>query len=193
MLPAVKLNFLAQTRAQLFGAFRRVRQSFEQCAEIQSRACRQNGQFSALTHFGENLHSLAAILTCGENLLGLDEVDQVVRHSTLFGQRHLRSADIEMLVDLGGIANEHFAVQPLGEPNRQRRFAGSGGPEDDDKWGGRSHLEKFQIRPSKTTAAKISVPEICAQLGFTERLLSGTWLDIVVKRGTQFDEGALEL
>jgi len=65
-----------------------------------------------------------------------------------------------MLVDLGGIANEHFTVQPLGEPNGQRRFAGSSGPEDDDKGDGPSHLEEFQKRQSKTTASKISVPEI---------------------------------
>src|ERR1700722_2135407 len=119
-----------------------------------------------------------------------------MRNSVLFSCRNFCRADIEKLVNLRGIANQHLPIQALGEPNRERRLAGSSRPENDDKRGERAHLETVQKRHSShssTTAARISVPKTCVRLSFTSVLLLGARLDIVVKSGAQFDKRAFEL
>ena len=87
---------------------------------------------------------VAAVISGRENFRRLDEVDQVMRDAALLGCGNFRGADIEAAVNLRGIANQHLPIQALGEPNRERRFAGSSGPEDDDELRKRAHPENFQ-------------------------------------------------
>ena len=54
-----------------------------------------------------------------------------MRDSLLLGGRDFCGADIEMAIDLRGIADEDFAVEFFGEGDGQRGFSGGCGAEDD--------------------------------------------------------------
>ena len=53
---------------------------------------------------------MPAIFAGGKKFVGFNEVNQMMCDSLLFGERNLRRADIEVTVNLGGIADENFAV-----------------------------------------------------------------------------------
>ena len=61
-------------------------------------------------------------------LVGIDEVDQVVRMPALLGGSYLSGADVEVAIDLCRIAGENFSGKLLGEMNGKSRLAGGRGP-----------------------------------------------------------------
>ena len=75
---------------------------------------------------------------------GIEQIDQMVRDVLLLGGRNFAGADVEMTVELRGIADENFAVEFLGELEAQRGFAGGGGAENYDQRREAGHPENFQ-------------------------------------------------
>ena len=126
----------AQRFAEILGARGRLRQAFQQRAEIETRSGGDDWHFSAETQPGKDFFGAAAIVAGGEYFVRLDEVDEVMRDFSLSSDRNLRGADVEVAIDLGGIANEDFGVEAFGERDSERRFAGSSGAEDDDEGSG---------------------------------------------------------
>ena len=117
-----------------------------------------------------------AIFTRSENFCWLDEIDKMVRDSALFGEGNFSGADIEMAVDLRGIANKDFAAQALGEIDSQRRFTRGGRPKNYDEPRELAHPEKAQWRSSSarsTSPASSRDPAICARLSFINFCVSG--------------------
>ena len=53
---------------------------------------------------------MPSIFASGKKFFGFNEVNQMMRDSLLLGERNLRRADVEIAVNLGGIAYEDFAV-----------------------------------------------------------------------------------
>jgi hypothetical protein len=100
-----------------------------------------------LTDFLQNKKRPAAILSGGENFVRFNEINEVMRNPALLGGQDFGRADIEVAINLSGIANENFAAKALGEPNPQSRLPGSGWAEDDDEargWIGDGHREKCE-------------------------------------------------
>jgi hypothetical protein len=126
-------------------------------------------RFGAFRDIGEAFEQAAAIFARSEDFFRLDEVDKVVRDSLLFRRRNFSSANVEPPVNLGGIADDDFAVALFSEFDTQRGLAGSGGTKDYDKWREATHPENFQQRirsPSMTNAARRSAPITWVRLGF---------------------------
>ena len=110
-----------------------------------------------------------AILTCRENFIRLNEIDQVMRNAALLCGRHFCGADIEMAIDLCRIANENLSAHPLGKFDPERRLAGSRGPEDDNEPREITHRANAQYRKrreSNTSAASNSAPTTCVRFSF---------------------------
>ena len=132
-----------QTLAQFFRARGGVGEAFEERAEVKSCAGGEDGQFGAAAEIVEREECVAAVVARGENFVGLDEVDEVMRDAVPIAPRDLCGADVEVAIDLRRIADEDFAVEAAGEFDGERGFAGGGGAEDDDeaRWrGGGVHL-----------------------------------------------------
>jgi len=138
---------VAQTLAQFFRARGGIGKAFEERAEVKPGSGGEDGQFGAAAEIVEREERVAAVVAGGEDFVGLDEVDEVMRDAVLLARRDLRGADVEVAIDLGRIADEDFAVEALGEFDAERGFAGGGGAEDDDeaRWRGGVHSSATRI------------------------------------------------
>jgi len=154
---SVLLGAAAQAVAKFFGARGGVGEAFEEGAKVESCAGGEDGEFRAAAEIVEGEEGVAAVVAGGENFVGLDEVDEVVRDVFLVARyicharacrRDLRGADVEMAIDLRRIADENFAVETLGEFDGERGFAGGGGAEDDHEARGRCCHFNFSARIS---------------------------------------------
>jgi hypothetical protein len=166
---AVNFRAGAQALTNRFGAFRDIGEAFEQGAQVEAGPGGEDGKFFAFAETGEDREGAAAIFARSEDFFRLDEVDKVVRDSLLFRRRNFSSANVEPPVNLGGIADDDFAVALFSEFDTQRGLAGSGGTKDYDKWREATHPENFQQRirsPSMTNAARRSAPITWVRLGF---------------------------
>ncbi len=134
--------------AEFFGARGGVGEAFEEGAEVESCAGGEDGEFRAAAEIVEGEEGVAAVVAGGEDFVGLDEVDEVMRDVLLKAGRDFRGADVEVAIDLSGIADEDFAIEALGEFDGERGFAGGGGAEDDDEAGGRCSHFNFSARIS---------------------------------------------
>ncbi len=129
----MELGVATEAGAQIFGTGWRVGQSFDKRAEIQAGPCREDGELGASAEIIENDEGRTAIVSGSEDFVRLDEVDEMMPDALLFSRRNFRCADVEMTINLGGIADEDFATEFTGQGNAQGRFSGSGGAENDDQ------------------------------------------------------------
>ena len=127
---ALLRGLLAKPLAQFFRSLRRVGQAFEQRAQIESRARREDRQLAPRAHVFEHFDRAPAIFACGENFLRLDEIHQMMRDAALLRDRNLRGADVEMAIDLRGIAYQNFAAEPFGERIPSADLPEAVGPEN---------------------------------------------------------------
>src|SRR3984957_15828904 len=141
---AAKFGAGTQAVADFFGTFGRVGEAFEQGAEIEAGAGGDDGKFFAAAQIVQDFEGAATIFSGGEDFFRIEQVDQMVGDALLFGWRNLSGTDVEVTVELGGIADENFAVEFLGELEAQRGFAGGGGAENYDQRREAGHPENFQ-------------------------------------------------
>ena len=157
------LGAAAEAVAKFFGARGGVGEASEEGAEVESCAGGEDGEFRAAAEIVEGEEGAAAVVAGGEDFVGLDEVDEVMRDAALIARLNLGGADVEVAIDLRGIADEDFAVEALGEFDGEGGFAGGGGAEDDDEARGRGgcgifgrgHLGEF-ARAFILASARIS-------------------------------------
>ncbi len=86
--------------AEFFRARGGVGEAFEESAEVESCAGGEDGEFRAAAEIVEGEEGVTAVVAGGEDFVGLDEVDEVMRDSPLVARRDLRGADVEMAIDL---------------------------------------------------------------------------------------------
>src|ERR1700735_307095 len=88
----------------------------------------------------------------------------------LFAGRDLCRSNVEMPVDLRGIADENFAAKFLSQRNAERRFPRCSRTKHHDERRQRGHRRKIQWRTNKmisTTAASSRIPATWVRLKFT--------------------------
>src|SRR5580658_878466 len=157
VLRATDRNALAQASAQFFGSRWRIGETFEQRAQIQARASGQNRQLAAARKIFKPRQSKPPVIAGGENVGWFDEIDQMVGNSLLLSRRNFRRADVEVTIDLRGIADEDFGVKLLGERDAECGLPGGGGPQDNGEPRKPAHpgsFQKPQYRSSRTSNTK---------------------------------------
>jgi hypothetical protein len=130
---AVLLGAAAEALAEFFRARGGVGEAFEEGAQVESCASGEDRQFRAAAKIVKGEEGAAAVVAGGEDFVGLDEVNEVMRDVLLVARQHFSGADVEVAIDLRGIADEDFAVEALGKFDGEGGFAGGGGAEDDDE------------------------------------------------------------
>lgn len=120
MLRFFPLGFCAQALSQPFGPSWCIGQTLEQRAQIQSGARGENRKLAAAANVFENFPSAPRIIAGREDILRLDDIHKMMGNTLLLASRDFRGADVEMAVDLRGIADENFAAHPLSELNPER-------------------------------------------------------------------------
>ena len=86
--------------AEFFGARGGVGEAFEEGAEVESCAGGEDGEFRAAAEIVEGKEGVASVVAGGEDFVGLDEVDEVMRDVLLKVGRDFRGADVEVAIDL---------------------------------------------------------------------------------------------
>ena len=79
---------------------------------------------------GKDLRRLVAVIGGGTGFVGVENIDQVMRHARPFGVGRLGGADIHPAVDLHRVAGDDLAPESLGERKRERALARRGRPDD---------------------------------------------------------------
>ena len=96
----VLLGAATEAVAEFFGACGGVGKAFEESAKVESRAGGEDGEFRAAAEIVEGEEGVAAVVAGGEDFVGLDEVDEVMRDVLLIAGRDFRGADVEVAIDL---------------------------------------------------------------------------------------------
>ena len=94
------LDAAAEAVAEFFRARGGVGEAFEEGAEVESCAGGEDGEFRAAAEIVEGEEGVAAVVAGGEDFVGLDEVDEVMRDAALIARRDFRGADVEVAIDL---------------------------------------------------------------------------------------------
>ena len=107
-------------------------EAFDQCAKIEAGSAGDDGEFGAGCNVAEDCAGLAAVLARGERLVGVGDIDEVMRElRALFG-RGFGGSEIHAAIDGDGIATDDFAMEALGQRQGQRGFAAARGAEEQD-------------------------------------------------------------
>ena len=94
------LGAATEAVAEFFRARRGVGEAFDEGAEVESCAGGEDGEFRAAAEIVEGEEGVAAVVAGGEDFVGLDEVDEVMRDVLLIARRHLGGTDVEVAIDL---------------------------------------------------------------------------------------------
>ena len=86
--------------AEFFGARGGVGEAFDEGAEVESCAGGEDREFRAAAEIVEGEEGVAAVVAGGEDFVGLDEVDEMMRDVFLIARRDFRGADVEVAIDL---------------------------------------------------------------------------------------------
>ena len=116
-----------QPVAQRLVARRAFEQAVQKSAEVEAGASGDYGEAAARRNAGDGLARQPRVFTGGEELVGIHDVDEVVRNAAPLFRRQLGGSDIEVPVDLERVAVDHFAVERFGNGQRQSALSGAGG------------------------------------------------------------------
>ena len=134
-LGLVPFGAAAEAAAEVFTTGRAREEAFGEGAEIEACSAGDDGEFVARGDVAEGGASAARVFSSGEGLVGVDDVDEVMRDAgALFGGG-LGGAQVHAAVDSDGVAGDDFALEAFGESEREGGFAGAGRAEEED--GGR--------------------------------------------------------
>src|SRR5580765_3913629 len=87
-----------QAVAQRLIAYRSVEQAIEQRAQIKPSAPAQDRQPSATRNLLDRFARHSCVFPRGEKLVGIQNVDEMVRNTAPLGRRQFRGADVEMAI-----------------------------------------------------------------------------------------------
>src|SRR5207247_11077355 len=99
---------------------RECREPFAQGLKVEHPATDREGDAAASGDFGDQSYGVAAELCGGVAPGRVDDVDEVVRYRSAFGDRRFRGADVHAAVDLRGIHADELDWYVGGRARRQR-------------------------------------------------------------------------
>jgi hypothetical protein len=121
------LGAVAEALTQVFVTSGAGEEAICKCAEIEAGSTGDDGEFVAVGNFAQGCAGLPAVVAGGEGLVGVGDVDEVMRDAgALFGCG-FGGAEVHAAIDGDGIATDDFSVEALGERAGERSFAAPGG------------------------------------------------------------------
>src|ERR1035437_2755100 len=111
-----------ETVAQRLVAGRPFEEAVQERTEVEARAARDNREPAARRNACDGFPRQPGVFARGEDLVGVDDVDQMVRDALARGLWKFGGADIEMTVYLEGVAAHDFAAERFGESDAQAAF-----------------------------------------------------------------------
>ncbi len=110
-------------------------EAFCKRAEVEAGSAGDDGELSAAGDFAEGGAGAAAVFAGSKWLVGIGDIDEVMRDAGALCESGLGGADIHAAIDGDGIATHNLAVEALGKRERERRLpAARGSEKQNDKW-----------------------------------------------------------
>ncbi len=100
-----------QAIAERLIADRSLKKSIEQRAQVEAGASCQNRKPAARGNFRDGSARQAGVFAGRAELVGIEDIDQVMGDTTALGQRQFGSADIKVAIHLQRVAVDNFSVE----------------------------------------------------------------------------------
>jgi hypothetical protein len=127
------LGKLIKSMPQLFRALRSLEESFQQRPQIETRSPDHKRDlppgFDLLQQLTPGCHEITGC----EYLVRQKEIQEMMRDSSLFSHGSFGGANIEIAINLDGVAIDDFSVELTRQVNGQAGFSGSRGAENDNE------------------------------------------------------------
>lgn len=98
---------------------------------IKSRSARDYGERSAFRYIRDGLFAETDEILCGERSFRRRDVKEMVSYAAHFLFRYFARSKVQSSIYLAGIGGYDLASETAREPDGERAFTGSGGPDDD--------------------------------------------------------------
>ena len=113
---------------------RSLKKSFEQRTQVEAGASRQNGKPAARRNFRDGRARQARVFAGSAELVGIENIDQVMGNTAALGQRQFRRANIEVAIYLQRVAVDNFSVELFRDEKCQIALSRSGRAGDCNQW-----------------------------------------------------------
>jgi hypothetical protein len=169
MLCAASRPDACQTRAQLFIGRRTRKERLSQRTQVKARAAHEDRETTASLNLNEFRQRRFSPSARREVDVRRNEVEQMMRHAASLCQRHFRRRDLDLLIDLYGVAVDDLAIEAQRQFDAEFAFTGSCWSRDSDNrrlCSGEIHEAENKRRKMSTaqmTASSASAPTICAR------------------------------
>ena len=108
------------------------KESFGEGAEVEAGSAGDDGEAAAGGDLARGRRGQPAVVAGGEGLIGVGNVDEVVRQAGAFVRGGLGGAEVHAAIDGDRVATDDFAGEALGEGEGKGGFAAAGGAEQED-------------------------------------------------------------
>lgn len=134
MLRPAAFSNLRQTRAKFFISARTGEERPAQRAQVKASAANQEDPLVARFDFFNFVDCGTRPIGGRKSLMRRHKIDQMVWNAATLLERHLGRSDLDLLVNLNGIAVDNLAAETERQFDSQTAFAGSGRSDDRNDW-----------------------------------------------------------
>lgn len=117
-----------QSLAQFFVAAGAREQAVHQGTEVKARTTHHQGQVVSVHDLPQHQTGPAGVLAGCERLVGICDINQMMRDAPAVGWREFGRPDVEPAIDLERVAVDDLAIELLGQMEAKLALAGAGGP-----------------------------------------------------------------
>ena len=111
--------------------------SFKDAIDVERGAADEEGEAAARQRRADGRHGQFLVGGKRHRLVGIDDVDEVVRHATSLGDRGFGDADIEPSVEIAGVGVRDLAIKAARELDGGAGFPDGRWPDDCHQFGAR--------------------------------------------------------
>src|ERR1019366_3806935 len=112
--------------------FRAGKQAFSQGAKIEPRPTCNDRDLSAIRNVAQSSSSGTAISSCRKRLIGISNVNDMMRKTRLLSRRGLSATQIHAPIYGHRVAADNLSLKAFAEHKRESSFATPGWPQQQD-------------------------------------------------------------
>lgn len=122
-----------EARTQRRIALRQLGKTIKERCQIKARAAGDDRNALAVGNVADHLSCVSSVFAGGVTLLRLEHVDHMVGNAAPFELAQFCGSDVEATIKLEGVAINNFAIELLGDAQRQRALPSSRGTDNSDE------------------------------------------------------------
>ena len=129
---AAFLGAVAQAAAQVFVALRAGEEAIGERAQVEAGSSRYDGEAAATGDVAQGGAGQAAVIAGGEGLVGIGDIDEMMRQASALLVSGLGGSQVNAAVDGNRVATDDFGVELFTESEGERGLAAACGTEEEN-------------------------------------------------------------